>query len=992
MPMNRVPGLCNGCVSESSYSRISVLACLLAAALMLLGGCANSAGGDPPPLITELCPASVPAGSAAFQLEVFGENFTSTSSVFINGSSRPTQFVCSKEVIASIPASDVATSGLVPVTVSFSTNGSLSNKVYLYVGPPNPAPTITSLQPAATLEGSAAFSLTVNGTNFLSSSVVNWNGSPRTTTYVSATQVTAAITAADVATAGIASVTVVNPAPGGGTSNAAPFTINNPLPTITSLGSNTGVAGGPAFSLTVNGTNFVAGSLVNWNGSPRATTFVSATQVTATITPADIATAGTASVTVVNAAPGGGTSNAVAFTIDNPVPTLTSLNPPSATVTGPAFTLTVNGTNFVATSVVNWNGSPRATTFVNNAQLTAAITVADIAAIATPMVTVFNPTPGGGTSNALQFTVNSNVPVLTFISPMSAPSNTPGLTITLTGSGFLPSSVAYAATGSQALTTTYVSPSQLTAQIPAGNLALFTSTPVVNIEVINPPPGGGTSNALPFDTRPFANLTSLNGDYILQFSGFDSIGPVVRMGVVQFAGDGTVLGGVMDTNSQSAGAVLNQAITTGTYTMNLDGTGQLVVNGATYQMKINLFNGDLGSPTPAEQLDIIEFDDANGTGTRGSGTLTKSFPGTAFPTTPAAMAGDYAFVGQGTTTKAQRSGLAGRVTVTANATFSNGAIDVALPGAAPTNISAGLGGSFSDPDATLTPWGRFTIAMSAIGAVNLNVIGYYNPLTGKILFMDVDVPGTYAIYFGQMSSQTIPVSGGWSNGALSTTDLLALTGVSAGGSNIEAGAITSNGAGAGTGAIDQNNAGTITLNAAVTSAYAIPAAGNGRATLSITQGAATRNFTLYMIQQDQAYVLEGTPASPTVSFQTGFLGWGSCNGNCSAASLSPDFGLGTVDPALPGVTNQVGLLVTDGLTNIETVTDQSSNVTPFLQTGVVSDNTYSIDSSGRGTVPGPAAPTFVFWVATGGAVGIPVNAATTNGAVQIIGAPPVSLH
>ncbi len=73
--------------------------------------------------------------------------------------------------------------------------------------------------------GDAGFTLTVNGSGFVSDSVVQWNGASRTTTYVSATQLTAAIPATDIAAAGTASVTVFNPAPGGGTSNAQSFTI-----------------------------------------------------------------------------------------------------------------------------------------------------------------------------------------------------------------------------------------------------------------------------------------------------------------------------------------------------------------------------------------------------------------------------------------------------------------------------------------------------------------------------------------------------------------------------------------------------------------------------------------------------------------------------------------------------------------------------------------------------------------------------------------------
>jgi hypothetical protein len=68
----------------------------------------------------------------------------------------------------------------------------------------------------------------VNGTGFVSGAVVNWNGSARTTTFVNSSQVTAAITAADIASARTAVVTVTNPAPGGGTSNPECFQVTNP--------------------------------------------------------------------------------------------------------------------------------------------------------------------------------------------------------------------------------------------------------------------------------------------------------------------------------------------------------------------------------------------------------------------------------------------------------------------------------------------------------------------------------------------------------------------------------------------------------------------------------------------------------------------------------------------------------------------------------------------------------------------------------------------
>ncbi len=207
-------------------------------------------------------------------------------------------------------------------------------------------------------------------------------------------------------------MTVTNPS-GGGTSNSINFTVNaaaNPVPAITTLSPSTTAAGSAAFTLAVNGSNFVAASQVKFNGANKTTTFVSATQLTAAITAADVNTAGTPAVTVVNPTPGGGTSNSVTFTItaaSNPVPAITTLSPSTVAAGSAAFTLTVNGSNFVATSQVKFNGANKTTTFVSATQLTAAITAADVNTAGTPAVTVVNPTPGGGTSNSVTFTITA---------------------------------------------------------------------------------------------------------------------------------------------------------------------------------------------------------------------------------------------------------------------------------------------------------------------------------------------------------------------------------------------------------------------------------------------------------------------------------------------------------------------------------------------------------------------------------------------------------
>ena len=89
--------------------------------------------------------------------------------------------------------------------------------------PPPPAPALSSIAPNTATAGGPAFTLTVNGSNFVSGATVRWNGAARTTTFVSATRLTAAIAAADIAAQGTAQVSVLYPS--GSVSGALPFSV-----------------------------------------------------------------------------------------------------------------------------------------------------------------------------------------------------------------------------------------------------------------------------------------------------------------------------------------------------------------------------------------------------------------------------------------------------------------------------------------------------------------------------------------------------------------------------------------------------------------------------------------------------------------------------------------------------------------------------------------------------------------------------------------------
>jgi hypothetical protein len=269
--------------------------------------------------------------------------------------------------------------------------------------------------------------LQVNGSGFVTSSVVNFNGTPLTTSYDSPTLLTAAIPTAEIVAQGTASITATNPSngvPGGGTSNAVTLTIGPPISplTVSNISPTSATAGGPQFILTVNGAGFVQGSQVTLNLNNGSTTFVNSTQLTALIPASALAIAGNRFVIVTN--PDGSTSATVTFPIDNPQPGGGTVTPPSLPAGSNALTLSVTGTGFTQGSAVLVNGASHVTTYVSSTLLHATLLPGDLAQGGTLNITVMNPSPGGGTSGVISFTVAD----YSVTSPGSTPPVTAGQT------------------------------------------------------------------------------------------------------------------------------------------------------------------------------------------------------------------------------------------------------------------------------------------------------------------------------------------------------------------------------------------------------------------------------------------------------------------------------------------------------------------------------------------------------------------------------------
>jgi GH25 family lysozyme M1 (1,4-beta-N-acetylmuramidase) len=289
------------------------------------------------------------------------------------------------------------------------------------VVPPNAPPVLAGVTPNSAPAGGSDLAITIQGANFACAvSTAYWNGTPLHTSYVSPTQLAAVVPAALTATPGVASVTVVNQATGGGSSAPAAFNVTGstgatPPPVLAALTPNSAAAGGGDLTITIQGANFAAGvSTASWNGAPLATTYVSPTQLTAVVPAALTAAPGIASVTVVNQAPGGGASAPATFSVVAALPpVLAAVTPNSAPAGGGAVTLTIQGANFAAgASTAYWNGIPIATTYVSPTQLTAVVSAALTATPGAASVSVINQTQAGGASAAVAFSLTAPRPAL----------------------------------------------------------------------------------------------------------------------------------------------------------------------------------------------------------------------------------------------------------------------------------------------------------------------------------------------------------------------------------------------------------------------------------------------------------------------------------------------------------------------------------------------------------------------------------------------------
>jgi len=368
----------------------------------------------------------------------------------------------------------------------------------------NPTPTIASISPGSLVAGSAQQTLTVAGTGFVSSSVVTFNGAALTTTYGNSTSITAVVPASAISADGTAKVTVVNPAPGGGSSVVKSYVITVPTPAVTGLSPQT-VPQAAATTITVSGSGFEANSIVAWNGDARPTTYISPTKLQVALTAADVQNFGTGQVSVVN--PGDTPTTPLDLLIVASTPTITSLSPSSiAAFTGssvpqPVF---ITGSGFAANATVQANGQAVPVVSQTVTSISVSLSASYFATAGSIKIVVSNPGAPVVSSNTAVLTVTSPATASFTINPNATAAGSRDTTITLNGNGFYQDSVVY--WNSTALSTKYVSSNSVTAVIPSSLLASFVQA---NISVSTP------ENSVQAPSQPFDTFLALSTNDIV---------------------------------------------------------------------------------------------------------------------------------------------------------------------------------------------------------------------------------------------------------------------------------------------------------------------------------------------------------------------------------------------------------------------------------------------------------------------------------------------
>ncbi|HEY3646204.1 MAG TPA: IPT/TIG domain-containing protein [Gammaproteobacteria bacterium] len=442
-----------------------------------------------PPKLSKLTPASATAEGAKFTLKVSGSSFKAGDRIRFGSTYLATTINSGTLLSAVVDAPGMRAGKTVEISV-VDTAGFQSNSLAFSLK--NPIPTLTSVSPASGKLGAAPFTLTARGSKFTTTSVLMMDGVALATEFVSPHELTARVNLSSATAGALRDITVHTPTPAGGTSGAQVFEVDNLAPSVSGLSPSSVTAGSGGFTLKILGTQFEAGSVITVGGASLTPGAVSAQELDVSV-PASMIQAGSdLPVVVTTAAPGGGVSSPVQLVVSNPAPTVTLMSPLHAEAGGGDMRIMVEGSNFNSSTMLEWDGTPLQTLSQTSTLLTAMLPAADLATPGTGTLALVAPAPGGGEVDK-SFSVSIQRPAISSLSPGSAVPGASDFTLTVQGSHFDPAATVY--WDGNALSTSFVSDTELQADVPAADVA---SAEVATVDVLNPPETGGVSRHATF--------------------------------------------------------------------------------------------------------------------------------------------------------------------------------------------------------------------------------------------------------------------------------------------------------------------------------------------------------------------------------------------------------------------------------------------------------------------------------------------------------------
>jgi hypothetical protein len=404
------------------------------------------------------------------------------------------------------------------------------------------------------------------------------------------------------------------------------------------------------------------------------------------------------------------------------VPGISSLSPSSAPAGSAAQTLTITGTGFVSISTVTYNGAAHSATFVSSKQLTIMLSAGDQATAGSYPVVVTNPSPGGGTSNAVAFTVTSVSSALSvtttslpnvflgvaYAAQATASGGAPPYTWSIS-SGALPPGLTLASTG-------------VISGLPVGG----TGSASVTLQATDTKSATAASPSITMtignDTISFCesgNESVLKGQYAFSLIGYNGTGFQAVVGSLTFNGIGGIPHGEVDINAAGAASETNTTITLAgsSYTVGASNRGCatfVTATGITFTTRFTV--GALSSGV-ATQGRIQEFDPAGSNSFIAAGQILLQNP-TAFSAGPA---GSFAHLVSGwdasSSTRIACAGVLTRTATSGGAGNVGGLDQTCNDGGSYGNVTlAGTVGTYTAPD----EYGRFTQSTTVSGEASEN--------------------------------------------------------------------------------------------------------------------------------------------------------------------------------------------------------------------------------------------------------------------------------